>query len=683
MGHQTHTDDRERYNALDGLKDIPKNAPIRPITAEGGALAASDRLIQRRQFPQQPINTSARGTPTAYAYNDDNPSDSLSASPVDSLSRSVGSEQSAEALTALWMGDLEEWMDENYIRRCISAMQLDRDENGQLGLPVMIKMQRSRSGADYCLLSFPAPHHAQNALSLFASRPPTFMPGSERTFKLTWAHRSKSPPLQPYLLVSDLSRDITEAEIVALFSPLFTSCQSAKIVTDPFTGGSKSYGFLYFSDEVEMAKALAFGQAGKGNGLALRGKPIRISDATGASTAPLNRFGAHSPADVSNGSSSYQEDGLRSRISPTVSSFASSPLPTSTDSELSNGPFSPVSPRSATTSSSDVNLLTSSFAGMSLPAHAAGPPITNNANDPNNTTVFVGGLPACISEETLRNFFQHFGDITYVKIPPNKGCGFVQFVRRQDAELAILKMHDFPIHGKSRIRLSWGRSQGDKQVEHVKKLANALGIPFESVWRMVQGQDNSTIKQIASAVGNGANVSAGGRRGPALPAGLTALDINAFARSNSTGYEGASPASIGGYRQQAAVDPSIYSRVSPSTFTPFNAQNHLAMPGGGTGPYGPYPALAGQPAHYSAPGHVGHNSYDRNDFLRESNGSRTTPLVSPPVQPQYSAASGLTTPLSADGLAETASDTRNKTAMHQSRDSNWSAFFTPGADNAR
>ena len=49
----------------------------------------------------------------------------------------------------------------------------------------------------------------------------------------------------------------------------------------------------------------------------------------------------------------------------------------------------------------------------------------------------------------------------------------MQFVRRPDAELAIAKMNDFPIHGKSRIRLSWGRSQGDKQVEHVRKLASA------------------------------------------------------------------------------------------------------------------------------------------------------------------------------------------------------------------
>jgi RNA recognition motif-containing protein len=39
-----------------------------------------------------------------------------------------------------------------------------------------------------------------------------------------------------------------------------------------------------------------------------------------------------------------------------------------------------------------------------------------------------------------------------------KHCGFVQFVRKADAEMAIEKMQGFPIGG-SRIRLSWGRSQ--------------------------------------------------------------------------------------------------------------------------------------------------------------------------------------------------------------------------------
>ncbi|PWN19245.1 RNA-binding domain-containing protein, partial [Microstroma glucosiphilum] len=102
-------------------------------------------------------------------------------------------------------------------------------------------------------------------------------------------------------------------------------------------------------------------------------------------------------------------------------------------------------------------------------------PSPSSALDPNNTTVFVGGLSSLISEETLKTFFSPFGAIAYVKIPPGKGCGFVSFLRKVDAERAIERMQGFPIGG-SRIRLSWGRSQGEKNQQlaqmQISQLAN-------------------------------------------------------------------------------------------------------------------------------------------------------------------------------------------------------------------
>lgn len=86
---------------------------------------------------------------------------------------------------------------------------------------------------------------------------------------------------------------------------------------------------------------------------------------------------------------------------------------------------------------------------------------TLQQDDPHNTTVFVGGLSTPITEQELREYFRPFGEILYTKIPPGKGCGFVQFVSRRSAELAIQQMNGFAI-GSSRIRLSWGRSQNDK-----------------------------------------------------------------------------------------------------------------------------------------------------------------------------------------------------------------------------
>ncbi|CAB83010.2 RNA-binding protein [Schizosaccharomyces pombe] len=89
--------------------------------------------------------------------------------------------------------------------------------------------------------------------------------------------------------------------------------------------------------------------------------------------------------------------------------------------------------------------------------YSAAQPVPQFA-DTANSTVFVGGLSKFVSEEELKYLFQNFGEIVYVKIPPGKGCGFVQFVNRQSAEIAINQLQGYPL-GNSRIRLSWGRNQ--------------------------------------------------------------------------------------------------------------------------------------------------------------------------------------------------------------------------------
>lgn len=110
------------------------------------------------------------------------------------------------------------------------------------------------------------------------------------------------------------------------------------------------------------------------------------------------------------------------------------------------------------------------------------------STDPYNTTVFVGGLSPLISEETLRTFFTPFGEIHYVKVPVGKHCGFVQFVRKADAERAIEKMQGFPIGG-SRIRLSWGRSQYKAaQAAAQAAQAAALQAQFQAQMASAQGQ---------------------------------------------------------------------------------------------------------------------------------------------------------------------------------------------------
>jgi RNA recognition motif-containing protein len=66
-------------------------------------------------------------------------------------------------------------------------------------------------------------------------------------------------------------------------------------------------------------------------------------------------------------------------------------------------------------------------------------------SDPNNTTVFVGGLQPHVTEQELAAHFMPFGQIIYVKIPPGMGCGFVSYQYRQSAEIAIQQMTGYVI----------------------------------------------------------------------------------------------------------------------------------------------------------------------------------------------------------------------------------------------
>jgi RNA recognition motif-containing protein len=65
------------------------------------------------------------------------------------------------------------------------------------------------------------------------------------------------------------------------------------------------------------------------------------------------------------------------------------------------------------------------YGGAITPPHAV-----LNDNDPNNTTIFVGGLDPTVGDEDLKAVFAQFGELVYVKIPLGKGCGFVQFTHR-------------------------------------------------------------------------------------------------------------------------------------------------------------------------------------------------------------------------------------------------------------
>lgn len=344
----------------------------------------------------------------------------------------------------------------------------------------------------------------------------------------------------------------------------FLSTKSAKIMTDPVTNASKGYGFVRFNLEADCNRALVEMQGvvvTPSNGMS-PGRPLRVSTATPKnrsmpSSEPNNHHlqmpRPHNPAQTATSFLYANPNGNSASPSTTNTPLHQQPLPppqlphhhvqqqqlrTQQASPSQMPPF--VSPTSPTSPFDAPNgglpqqqprpflPMHAGFPGPDMqhmgPQQSHTPPTApsnsqqasanDSAADPNNTTVFVGGLSSLISEATLRRYFEHFGEITYVKIPSGKGCGFVQFVRKQDAENAIQRMNGFPILN-SKIRLSWGRSQGDKaaaaaaqtmaQYAQLGQLAGLAGLSTLSPSQLAQLAGLGSALSAAQANTQGAN----------------------------------------------------------------------------------------------------------------------------------------------------------------------------------
>ncbi|KAI0600036.1 hypothetical protein F4775DRAFT_590757 [Biscogniauxia sp. FL1348] len=325
---------------------------------------------------------------------------------------------SDSARQTLWMGELAGWMDEGFIR---TVFQSSMNENVQ----VKIIRDRHSGNAGYCFVEFSSPEAAQKALQLNG----TPVPNTDRAFRLNWAsggglvdrRDDRSPEYS--IFVGDLGHEVNEFVLVALFQARFPSCKSAKIMTDQQTGQSRGYGFVRFSDEQDQQRALVEMQ-----GVYCGNRPMRVSPAT-----PKNR--------------SHQSNQFNQYGGPQMMQQPQVPHHGAAGGGMGGG----------------AQWMPQQAGYPYQPAGTFNPMTMNQFTDPNNTTVFVGGLSGYVTEDELRSFFQGFGEITYVKIPPGKGCGFVQFVHRHAAEMAINQMQGYPI-GNSRVRLSWGRSQNNSGV---------------------------------------------------------------------------------------------------------------------------------------------------------------------------------------------------------------------------
>ncbi|CAL9183833.1 unnamed protein product [Musa hybrid cultivar] len=281
-----------------------------------------------------------------------------------------GDEAAAEdEKRTIWVGDLQYWMDENYLLSCFV-------HTGEVVSIKVIRNKQTGQSEGYGFVEFHSHATAEKILQSFSGH---LMPTTDLSFRLNWAsfsmgNKRSDLSFDHSIFVGDLASDVTDAILHETFATKYPSVKGAKVVIDVNTGRSKGYGFVRFGDENEKKVAIT-----EMNGVYCSTRPMRIGLAT-----PRKSSGGLGP------------DGA-----------------------------------SATGSQSDI--------------------------DSANTTIFVGGLDPEVSEDDLKEAFSQYGEITSVKIPVGKQCGFVLFAHRNNAEEALQQLNG-TIIGKQTVRLSWGRN---------------------------------------------------------------------------------------------------------------------------------------------------------------------------------------------------------------------------------
>ncbi|CAN9503356.1 unnamed protein product [Ophioblennius macclurei] len=173
--------------------------------------------------------------------------------------------------TSLWMGDLDPYMDENFIKQAFSAM-------GESPFGVKIITHRITGGsAGYCFVELADETSVDRCVQRLNGK---LVPGSNppRKFKLNYATYGKRPEAGPEfsVFVGDLAAEVDDFQLHQVFKK-YPSCKGAKVVTDQY-GYSRGYGFVKFGEESEQKKAIEECQ-----GTMLGGKPLRLSIAVAKS----------------------------------------------------------------------------------------------------------------------------------------------------------------------------------------------------------------------------------------------------------------------------------------------------------------------------------------------------------------------------------------------------------------
>ncbi|XWS21149.1 hypothetical protein CRYUN_Cryun30bG0030700 [Craigia yunnanensis] len=198
----------------------------------------------------------------------------------------------------VWVGDLYNWMDENYLHNCFAS-------TGEIASIKVIRNKQTGLSEGYGFVEFFSHATAEKVLQNYCD---ILMPNTEQPFHLNWATFStgekqseNGPDLS--IFVGDLAADVTDSLLHETFASKYPSVKAAKVVIDANTGRSKGYGFVRFGDDTERSQAMT-----EMNGVYCSSRPMRIGAATPRKSSGYQQQYSSQGGYASNGAS-IQSDG--------------------------------------------------------------------------------------------------------------------------------------------------------------------------------------------------------------------------------------------------------------------------------------------------------------------------------------------------------------------------------------
>ncbi|MBA0795320.1 hypothetical protein Gohar_006191 [Gossypium harknessii] len=173
-------------------------------------------------------------------------------------------------IRSLWIGDLQPWMDENYLINIFA-------QTGEVVSAKVIRNKQTALPEGYGFIEFVSRVAAERVLQSYNGVP---MPNAEQNFRLNWASLGSGEKRQEEgpeytIFVGDLAADVSDYMLQETFKAVYPSIKGAKVVTDRTTGRSKGYGFVRFGDESEQIRAMT-----EMNGMYCSTRAMRIGPAS-------------------------------------------------------------------------------------------------------------------------------------------------------------------------------------------------------------------------------------------------------------------------------------------------------------------------------------------------------------------------------------------------------------------